>query len=109
MNKVIITDAQLEDIQELASSLSIQEIADYLSISKTTFYEVSKRQPELLERYKQGRARRLGIYGGLVHQYIIEGDKDMLKFYLRTQAGWSEKRKEQEPQELPPIQILLNN
>lgn len=107
MKKIVLTDSQLDEVEELSASLSVQQIADYLGMCKTSFYEVSKRQPELLERYKQGRARRIGVYASLVHNYILEGDKDMLKFYLRTQAGWSEKVEQQEFQELPPITITL--
>jgi predicted DNA-binding transcriptional regulator AlpA len=108
MKKVVFSDMQLDEVQDLSASLSIQQIADYFGISKTTFYEVVKRQPELLERYKQGRARRIGQYAALVHQYILEGDKDMLKFYLRMQAGWNEKDEPQDTQELPPINIILS-
>ena len=104
----MFSDMQLDEVQDLSASLSIQQIADYFGISKTTFYEVVKRQPELLERYKQGRARRIGQYAALVHQYILEGDKDMLKFYLRMQAGWNEKDEPQDTQELPPINIILS-
>ena len=108
MKKVVFTDMQLDEVQDLSASLSIQQIADYFGISKTTFYEVVKRQPELLERYKQGRARRIGQYAALVHQYILEGDKEMLRFYLRTQAGWNKKNEPQDTQELPPINIILS-
>ena len=108
MKKVVFTDVQLNDVRDLSASLSIQQISDYFGISKTTFYEVAKRQPELLELYHQGRARRIGQYAALVHQYILEGDKDMLKFYLRTQAGWNEKDEPQDTQELPPINIILS-
>lgn len=108
MKKVVFSEMQLDEVQDLSASLSIQQIADYFGISKTTFYEVVKRQPELLERYQQGRARRIGQYAALVHQYILEGDKEMLRFYLRTQAGWNEKNEPQDTQELPPINIILS-
>ena len=75
MKKIVLTNSQLDEVEELSSSLSIQQIADYLGISKTTFYEVSKRQPELLERYKVGRSRRISVYANLVHNYILEGDR----------------------------------
>ena len=109
MKKIVLTDSQLDEVEELSSSLSVQQIADYLGMCKTSFYEVSKRQPELLERYKQGRARRIFVYASLVHNYILEGDKDMLKFYLRTQAGWSEKKDEVIATDLPAINITLSN
>ena len=109
MNKVIFSETDLKTVQKLSSSLSVEQIAGYFGISKTTYYEVAKRQPELLERYKQGKAKRIAQYGELVHQYILNGDKDLLKFYLRTQAGWSEKKDEKAVTDLPPINIHLAN
>ena len=109
MNKITLSTEDLKTVQRLSSSMSVEQIAGYFGISKTTFYEVAKRQPELLERYKQGKSRRIAEYGELVHQHILNGDKDMLKFYLRTQADWSEKKSEPIVTELPPINITLSN
>lgn len=109
MNKVVFSNQDLETVQRLSSSMSVQQVADYFGISKTTYYEAAKRQPELLERYKKGKSRRIAEYGELVHQHILNGDKDMLKFYLRTQADWSEKKSEPIVTELPPINITLSN
>lgn len=108
MNKFAFSNQDLETVQMLSSSMSVQQVADYFGISKTTYYEAAKRQPELLERYKRGKSRRIAEYGELVHQHILNGDKDMLKFYLRTQAGWSEKRNEQVISDLPPVNIILS-
>ena len=108
MNKIIFTEADLQAVQELSSSLSVEQIAGYFGISKTTYYEVAKRQPELLERYKQGKSKRIAEYGELVHHHILNGDKDMLKFYLRTQAGWSEKKDAPVKTDLPPVNIVLS-
>ena len=108
MKKVVFTESDLELVARLSATMSVEQIAGYFGISKTTYYEVAKRQPELLERYQQGRARRIGQYAALVHQYILEGDKEMLRFYLRTQAGWNEKNEPQDTQELPPINIILS-
>ena len=38
---------------------------------------------------------------------ILEGNIDLLKLYLRTQAGWTENRFEEEVRELPPIQLTV--
>ncbi|MEN9018071.1 MAG: hypothetical protein ABF331_06160 [Hellea sp.] len=109
MNKVVFSHQDLDTVQQLSASMSVEQIAGYFGISKTTYYEVARRQPELLERYKLGKSRRIAEYSELAHQYILNGDKDMLKFYLRTQAGWSEKKEEKSAVELPPINIHLTS
>jgi transposase len=107
MNKIVFSERDFELVQKLSATMSVEQIAGYFGISKTTYYEVARRQPELLERYQQGKSKRIAEYSELVHQYILNGDKDLLKFYLRTQAGWSEKNNETPVTELPPINIQL--
>jgi predicted DNA-binding protein YlxM (UPF0122 family) len=109
MKKIVLSEQDLNTIQNLSASLSVEQIAGYLGISKTTYYEVARRQPELLERYQQGKSRRIAEYANIVHEHILNGDKDLLKFYLRTQAGWSEKVNDITHYELPPINIQLTN
>jgi transposase len=107
MKRVVFSNEDLSTVQQLSASMSVEQIAGYFGISKTTYYEVARRQPELLERYQQGKSKRIAEYSELVHQHIMKGDKDLLKFYLRTQAGWSEKNNETPVTELPPISIQL--
>ena len=56
---------------------------------------------------KQGKAKRIAQYVSLVHDKSLEGNVDLLKLYLRTQAGWTENRFEEEVRELTPIQICV--
>ena len=87
--------------------MSVEQIAGYFGICKTTYYQIAKRQPELLERFKRGKSNRIAQYTKIVHEHIINGDKDLLKFYLRTQAGWTDKKLEPTTTELPPINIQI--
>ena len=107
MKKVVFSHQDLDTVQQLSASMSVEQIAGYFGISKTTYYEVARRQPELLERYKQGKAKRIAQYVSIVHDKILEGNIDLLKLYLRTQAGWTENRFEEEVRELPPIQLTV--
>ena len=107
MNKVIFSNQDLITVQRLSATMSVEQIAGYFGISKTTYYEVAKRQPELLERYQRGKSNRIAEYSQIVHEHIINGDKDLLKFYLRTQAGWTDKKDEPTTTELPPINIQI--
>jgi transposase len=107
MNKVVFSHQDLDNVQRLSATMSVEQIAGYFGISKTTYYEVAKRQPELLERYHRGKSKRIAEYSQIVHEHIINGDKDLLKFYLRTQAGWTDKKDEPTTTELPPITIQI--
>ena len=107
MNKVVFSSQDLNVVQQLSASMSVEQIAGYFGISKTTYYEVAKRQPELLERYQQGKSRRIAEYSQIVHEHIVNGDKDLLKFFLRTQAGWVDRKNEQTSTELPPINMQI--
>lgn len=40
------------------------------------------------DELKHGRAKVIAHMGATVVQKALNGDNDMLKFYLRTQAGW---------------------
>ena len=106
MEKVVFSATDIDQVESLAAGMSVEQVAHYFGIGKTTFYEVAKRQPELLERYKQGKAKRIAQYVSIVHDKILEGNIDLLKLYLRTQAGWTENRFEEEVRELPPIPDL---
>ena len=105
MEKIVFSPEDINHVESLAAGMSVEQVAHYFGIGKTTFYEVAKRQPELLERYKQGKAKRIAQYISIVHDKILEGNIDLLKLYLRTQAGWTENRFEEEVRELPPIQL----
>lgn len=107
MEKIIFSSKDMHQVESLAAGMSIEQVAHFFGIGKTTFYEVAKRQPELLERYKQGKAKRIAQYVSIVHDKILEGNIDLLKLYLRTQEGWMENRFEEEVRELPPIQLTV--
>ena len=92
MGKVVFSPKDINKVESLAAGMSVEQVAHYFGIGKTTFYEVAKSQPELLERYKQGKAKRIAQYVSLVHEETLEGNIDLLKLYLRTQAGWTENR-----------------
>ena len=49
-----LTDEQIIKVEELAADLTTEQIADYLGFSRTTFYRILERQPEVLVRYKKG-------------------------------------------------------
>ena len=88
----VMTEAECKEIETLAAVLSQEQIADYLGIGRTTFYEIRKRQPEVSEHYARGRARAIGSLGQGLLIDARGGDARSREFYLRTQGGWTEKQ-----------------
>lgn len=88
--KKTLTAEQLNEVEILARVLSIEHIADYFCMSKTTFYEIGKRQPEVFERYKSGKAKAIFKIGNSLIQDALNGNVSAKMFYLKTQAGWRE-------------------
>ena len=67
------------------------QLAHYFGMTEKTFRAVERRQPEVLTAYRRGRAKAIADIGGILYQKAIEGDMRAIQFYLKTQAGWSEK------------------
>ena len=87
-----LSDEQIIQVESLAAFLSIEQIADYFGIGRTTFYEIMKRQPEVSEHYKKGKAKVIANISKSLIQKAIDGDTPSIIFYLKTQAGWKEKQ-----------------
>lgn len=90
---VVFSPEQIKKVEELSQGLTIEQIADYFGICPTTFYKIQKRQPELSEAYKKGKVKTVGWVVSKLKQKIEEGDTTATIFYLKTQAGWTEKQK----------------
>lgn len=85
-----LTRQQILEVETLAAVLSVEQIADYFGMGKTTFYEVMERQPGVSERYKKGKAKAISeVASGLLTK-ARSGDTASAIFYLKTQAGWCE-------------------
>ena len=85
-----LTPEQVSQVEALASVLSLEQVADYLGMSKTTFYAIMERDPAVCERYKKGKARAIGAVAQGILKKARDGDTTSAIFYLKTQAGWKE-------------------
>lgn len=90
--KTVFTAKQIEEVAELAQRLTIGQIADYLGIGETTFYAIQRRQPEVSAAYKKGKQKAVNWVASKLMAKIADGDTASTLFYLKTQAGWSEKQ-----------------
>jgi hypothetical protein len=89
----VLTEKQRGEIETLAAFLSIEQLADYFGIGRTTFYALAEKNPEILEHYKRGKSKAIAhIAQGLI-QKARAGDTASAIFFLKTQARWAETQK----------------
>ena len=90
-----VFDAEdIKKVEKLAASHTLDQIAEYFGIGKTTFKDIRKRQIEVDVSYKKGKAREIeAFYDHLKKKAFgttTKGDTGCLIFYLKTQGRWSE-------------------
>lgn len=108
--KTVLNKKQVEKVKELAGSHTTKQIARYLGIGDTTFFEIKKRQPEVAEAYKLGRTRSLEFVASKLWEHINEGNLGAIIFWLKTQGKWGVIEKEESNFQLTtskdPIKII---
>ncbi len=87
---VVLADAQKAEVETLAAVLSVDQIADYFGIGRTTFYALLQRDHDIAERYKRGKARAIGAVANSLITQARAGNITAMIFYLKTQGGWRE-------------------
>jgi len=85
-----LTEEQKIQVEALASVLTKEQIADYFGIVRNTFTAMMERDPDILERYKRGKAKAIGSVARGLLQKAQSGVSACMMFYLKTQAGWRE-------------------
>ena len=86
-----LTKTEIVQVEALSAVCTKSQMASYFGMTEKTFRAVEIRQPEVLTAYRRGRAKAIADIGGILYQKAIEGDMRAIQFYLKTQAGWSEK------------------
>ena len=56
---IIFSDEQIAQVEALAAFLTLEQMADYFGIEKSSFYALFNRQPEVFQKYKKGRATKI--------------------------------------------------
>lgn len=86
-----LTEEQVQEVRTLGGVLSKQQLAAYFGMCENTFNEICKRQPEVFEAYRQGKAETTVRVVSHLMDAVHRGDMRAIQFFLKTQAGWSEK------------------
>jgi len=90
MTHRVLNKKELRDVERLAAVLNAEQVADFLGVSRRTFFYIMGRQDEAKEAYRKGRSKAAATVGGGLLQRAIDGDTVSAIFYLKTQCGWKE-------------------
>jgi len=92
-----LTAEQIQEVEKLAGSLNIKQIADYLDISVATFHRLKAKDSDVLRAYKKGVAHKIHHYAQLLESKADgsnpEVDATSTIFFLKTKAGWGKEEK----------------
>lgn len=87
----LLTPNDIIQVEALAAMCTKGQIADYFGMTEKTFRAIEQRQEEVFTAYRRGKARAIADVGSALFQKALDGDIRAMQFYLKTQAGWSEK------------------
>ena len=85
-----LTTEQINEVETLAAVLSVEQMADYFGVCRTTFFDMLNKNKNINELYKKGRAKAIGVVAKGLLMRARDGDTTSAIFYLKTQAGWKE-------------------
>ena len=103
----VLDDTQLEQLEALASFLTIPQISDYFMIAPRTFNRIISRQPEAMARYKKGKSNAIFSVANSLLNKARGGDTTAQIFFLKTQAGWTEKSVDSDETMPPPAKVTI--
>ena len=87
----VMNQEQISEIEELSAVLNKSQLAEYFGMTEKTLRAIEERQPEVFTAYRKGRAHKIAEVAGALMKSVNRGDMRAIQFYLKTQAGWSEK------------------
>lgn len=86
-------EIDLNRVEALAGrGLNQRQICDALGISEDTFTRRKKDSADFAESFKKGKAQSIAYVAGKLQKKIEDGDLAAIIFWLKCQAGWSEKQ-----------------
>ncbi len=87
-----LNEAEISELETLAAILSKEQIAAYFGMTEKTLSAISERRPEVFTAYRRGKAEAVVRVASALMRATEEGDMRAIQFFLKTQAGWTEKR-----------------
>lgn len=87
-NQKYLTQQQIESIDELGQTLTIERLANAFEMSKPTLLRIFKENPEIALRYKKSKSKVSNNIAKSLIQKAINGDTTAMMFYLKTRDRW---------------------
>ena len=87
----VISKEQIAEIEKLSALLNKAQLAEYFGMTEKTFRAIEERQPEVFTGYRRGRANKIAQVASQLMKAVNRGDMRAIQFFLKTQAGWTEK------------------
>jgi hypothetical protein len=104
--KIEINPLHLRIVEDMSGrGARLDDIACVIGISPRTLDRWLKHDDVKLA-YKRGKAVAVDDVSRTLYQKALDGDTVAMIFYLKAQAGWSDKQNEQ-AQEMPDVQIYM--
>ena len=88
----VLTETDVTKLEALACVLTKSQVADYFGMTEKTLRAGEERQPKVNTAYRKGKAMAIASVATSLYDQAMAGNFYAMKFYLQTQAGWSEKR-----------------
>ena len=88
----VIDDKEMAQVEAMAGTgVTNEMIADYMGVSRTTWFDIKARQPEVMDAYMRGKAKTGAKVGQTIVKAALEGNMTAAIFYAKTQMHWREK------------------
>jgi len=88
----VFTEEEVKTVGELAETMTQKQIADHFGISSATFERILRRQDDVMMAYKKGKSSKIQYVASKLMDKIEDGDLTAIIFFMKTQAGWTEKQ-----------------
>lgn len=112
--EIKLNSRQKKQVEELASYLTIKQIAEHLDISPAKFYNLKNEDVEIARAYKKGFSQKIVKFAKLLEDKAdgtnANIDTAATIFFLKAKAGWSteqsKKLKADIPTDATPLDIV---
>lgn len=85
-----LSEDEKRQVEKLAAYLNAEQIADFLCISRRTFFNMLSRDDELNALYKKGSVSAIAVSANSLMSKVRAGNLTAIIFHLKTKGGWRE-------------------
>jgi len=86
--KKYLTTDQIDSLETLGRTLSVERLADRFGMNKSTLYSIFREYPEYFQRYKKGASTVSEQIANSLIDNAMSGDTTAQIFYLKTKDHW---------------------